>query len=321
MANIQITLLLPEEFLAEIDTYVKEQNLKRAPYIKELLFSAWQNRDVLAMSSDNNFAMSKDVENQEQNRDVLPAIFDWLKNNGARCEEVLSQINDNLEKLSMALINDKSSKTLEAKQPTNSSTLDSTEDTWEEENSQEDCAQYVDKDGNLLTPEEYQKLQEEHDKYMEEFELQRKLEKQAHEIELRNQIKPMPHYTHLETYKDENSVIYQETYKQYQLRYNSIRTANLQNTFELLNYMAPVLKTEKIYREFLEKIDAAESSNDKHLWQRAGGYNNYNLQKHLESLAAAQAQYPTYQKLNLPNFIPYTIQEEKTPKKAIVWDV
>lgn len=265
--------------------------------------------------------MSKDVENQEQNRDVLPAIFDWLKNNGARCEEVLSQINDNLEKLSMALINDKSSKTLEAKQPTNSSTLDSTEDTWEEENSQEDCAQYVDKDGNLLTPEEYQKLQEEHDKYMEEFELQRKLEKQAHEIELRNQIKPMPHYTHLETYKDENSVIYQETYKQYQLRYNSIRTANLQNTFELLNYMAPVLKTEKIYREFLEKIDAAESSNDKHLWQRAGGYNNYNLQKHLESLAAAQAQYPTYQKLNLPNFIPYTIQEEKTPKKAIVWDV
>lgn len=131
----------------------------------------------------------------------------------------------------------------------------------------------------------------------------------------------MPHYTHLETYKDENSVIYQETYKQYQLRYNTIRTKNLQNTFELLNYMAPVLKTEKIYREFLEKIDAAESSNDKHLWQRAGGYNNYNLQKHLESLAAAQAQYPTYQKLNLPNFIPYTIQEEKTSKKAIVWDV
>ena len=156
---------------------------------------------------------------------------------------------------------------------------------------------------------------------MEEFELQRKFEKQAHEVELRNQIKPMPHYTHLETYKDENSVIYQETYKQYQLRYNTIRTKNLQTTFELLNYMAPVLKTEKIYREFLEKIDAAESSNDKHLWQRAGGYNNYNLQKHLESLAAAQAQYPTHQKLNLPNFIPYTIQEEKTPKKAIVWDV
>ena len=129
----------------------------------------------------------------------------------------------------------------------------------------------------------------------------------------------MPHYTHLETYKDENSVIYQETYKQYQLRYNTIRTKNLQNTFELLNYMAPVLKTEKIYREFLEKIDAAESSNNKHLWQRAGGYNNYNLQKHLESLAAAQAQYPTYQKLNLSNFIPYTIQEE-TSKKVMPWE-
>ncbi len=105
MANIQITLLLPEEFLAEIDTYVKEQNLKRAPYIKELLFSAWQNRDVLAMSSNNNFAMSKDAKNQERNRDVLPAIFDWLKNNGTRCEEVLSQINANLEKLSSSLSN------------------------------------------------------------------------------------------------------------------------------------------------------------------------------------------------------------------------
>lgn len=32
--------------------------------------------------------------------------------------------------------------------------------------------QYVDKDGNLLTPEEYRKAKEEHDKYMEEFELQ-----------------------------------------------------------------------------------------------------------------------------------------------------
>ena len=137
--------------------------------------------------------MSKDVENQEPNRDVLSTIFDWLKNYGTRCEEVLSQINDNLEKLSMALINDKSSKTLETKQPTNSSTLDPTDDNWEEENSQEDYAQYVDKDGNLLTPEEYQKAKEEHDKYMEEFELQRKLEKQAREVELRNQIKPMPH--------------------------------------------------------------------------------------------------------------------------------
>lgn len=107
MANIQITLLLPEEFLAEIDTYVKEQNLKRAPYIKELLFSAWQNRDVLAMSSGNNFTMSKDVENQEPNRDVLSAIFDWLKNNGTRCEEVLSQINANLGKLSSSLSNNK----------------------------------------------------------------------------------------------------------------------------------------------------------------------------------------------------------------------
>ena len=59
------------------------------------------------MSSGNNFAMSKDVENQEPNRDVLSAIFDWLKNNGTRCEEVLSQINANLEKLSSSLSNNK----------------------------------------------------------------------------------------------------------------------------------------------------------------------------------------------------------------------
>lgn len=59
------------------------------------------------MSSGNNFAMSKDVENQEPNRDVLSAIFDWLKNNGTRCEEVLSQINVNLEKLSSSLSNNK----------------------------------------------------------------------------------------------------------------------------------------------------------------------------------------------------------------------
>ena len=340
-----ISIYLPVSFLLEIDNFIKNNNItSRGDFVCAAARYYMDNFNKISIknSQDSNIksmeespALSID-ENQpsvtQSSIDDLYRLLDQsiiddksTKNNLSNLvEQVIEQLkefNNKSSKILATLIDDKSSKIPEIKQPTDLLTATLIEDTWEEENSQEDCAQYVDKDGNLLTPEEYQKAKEEHDKYMEEFELQRKLEKQAREVELRNQIKPMPHYTHLETYKDENSVIYQETYKQYQLRYNTIRTKNLQNTFELLNYMAPVLKTEKIYREFLEKIDAAESSNDKHLWQRAGGYNNYNLQKHLESLAAAQAQYPTYQKLNLPNFIPYTIQEEKTPKKAIVWDV
>lgn len=128
--------------------------------------------------------------------------------------DILSKINNNLEKLLMTFIDNKSSKIPETKQPADLLTTIPIDDTWEEEIPQEDCTQYVvDKDGNLLTPEEYQKAKEEHDKYMEEFELQQKLKKQACEVELRNQINSMPHYTHLETYKDENSVIYQEIYK------------------------------------------------------------------------------------------------------------
>lgn len=333
----QISTTLTDEQLALFDAAALKQNLSRSNFLRRLILSAINDTAKSIVDDLSSIEISTPInENQpsftQSSIDDLYRLLDQsiiddksTKNNLSNLiEQVIEQLkefNNKSSKILATLIDDKSSKIPEIKQPTDLLIAAPIDDTWEEENSQEDCAQYVDKDGNLLTPEEYQKLQEEHDKYMEEFELQRKLEKQAHEIELRNQIKPMPHYTHLETYKDENSVIYQETYKQYQLRYNSIRTANLQNTFELLNYMAPVLKTEKIYREFLEKIDAAESSNDKHLWQRAGGYNNYNLQKHLESLAAAQAQYPTYQKLNLPNFIPYTIQEEKTSKKAIVWDV
>lgn len=348
MENIcSVSAKIPQELYEQVLTYTKEKNISIASLIKTLLINEvntsqqnqeqsgksnqvipsgniYQNTPIILPDS-LELILNQLLENSRQTTSLLNSYLSGTiqeKNQEqSGIYDILSKINNNLERLSSSIVDDKSSKIPEIKQPTDFLTATPIEDTWEEENSQEDCAQYVDKDGNLLTPEEYQKAKEEHDKYMEEFELQRKLEKQAREVELRNQIKPMPHYTHLETYKDENSVIYQETYKQYQLRYNTIRTKNLQNTFELLNYMAPVLKTEKIYREFLEKIDAAESSNDKHLWQRAGGYNNYNLQKHLESLAAAQAQYPTYQKLNLPNFIPYTIQEEKTPKKAIVWDV
>ena len=348
MENIcSVSAKIPQELYEQVLTYTKEKNISIASLIKTLLINEvntsqqnqeqsgksnqvipsgniYQNTPIILPDS-LELILNQLLENSRQTTSLLNSYLSGTiqeKNQEqSGTYDILSKINNNLERLSSSIVDDKSSKIPETKQSTDLLTTIPIDDTWEEENSQEDCAQYVDKDGNLLTPEEYQKAKEEHDKYMEEFELQRKLEKQAHEVELRNQIKPMPHYTHLETYKDENSVIYQETYKQYQLRYNTIRTKNLQNTFELLNYMAPVLKTEKIYREFLEKIDAAESSNNKHLWQRAGGYNNYNLQKHLESLAAAQAQYPTYQKLNLPNFIPYTIQEEKTPKKAIVWDV
>lgn len=340
-----ISVYLQSSFLLEIDNFVKANNIaSRGDFICAAARYYMDNFNKVSMedTQDSNIKPMEESPSSSFHKVLLETIESSNRNLIEKLDiliehiqfqntltkvpdesriDILSKINNNLEELLATFIDNKSSKIPEIKQPTDLLTAIPIEDTWEEENSQEDCAQYVDKDGNLLTPEEYQKTKEEHDKYMEEFELQRKFEKQAHEVELRNQIKPMPHYTHLETYKDENSVIYQETYKQYQLRYNTIRTKNLQTTFELLNYMAPVLKTEKIYREFLEKIDAAESSNDKHLWQRAGGYNNYNLQKHLESLAAAQAQYPTHQKLNLPNFIPYTIQEEKTPKKAIVWDV
>ncbi len=332
----QISTTLTDEQLALFDAAALKQNLSRSNFLRRLILSAINDttESVIDDSSSIGTQLPIDENQPSFTQSSIDDLYRLLgqsiiddkstKNNLSNLvEQVVEQLkefNDKSSKILATLIDDKSSKTTEIKQSTNLSTTEPIDDTWEDENPQDDCAQYVDKDGNLLTPEEYQKLKEEHDRYMEKFEQQRKLEKQAREIELRNQINPMPHYTHLETYKDENSVIYQETYKQYQLRYNSIRTANLQNTFELLNYMAPVLKTEKIYREFLEKIDAAESSKDKHLWQRAGKIHNYNLQKHLESLAAAQAQYPTYQKLDLSNFIPYIIQEE-TPKKAIVWDV
>lgn len=331
----QISTTLTDEQLILFDAAAQKQNLSRSNFLRRLILSAIDDTIESTIDDSSSIGTSSSIdENQpsftQSSIDDLYHLLDQsiiddkstkntLTNLVGQVIEQLKEFNDKSSKILATLIDDSSSKILETKQPTNSSTSDFIDDAWEDENPQEESGQYVDKDGNLLTPEEYQKLQEEHDKYMEEFEQQQKLEKQAREIELRNQINPMPHYTHLETHKDENSIIYQETYKQYQLRYNSIRTANLQNTFELLNYMAPVLKTEKIYREFLEKIDAAESSKNNHLWQRAGKIHNYILQKHLESLAAAQAQYPTYQKLDLSNFIPYTIQEE-APKKVNDWD-
>lgn len=338
-----VSAKIPQELYEQVLVYTKEKNISIASLIKTLLTnevntprqnqeqSGTINQDIPSgnVNQNTSFILPDSLENilnqlLESSRQTTSLLNSYLsgttqkKNQEQSGIGILCQINKNLEKISLSIIDDESAKTPKTKQST-SLPAERLDDAWEDEIPQEDTAQYVDKNGNLLTPEEYQKLKEEHDKYMEEFEQQQKLEKQAREIELRNQINPMPHYTHLETYKDENSVIYQETYKQYQLRYNTIRTKNLQNTFELLNYMAPVLKTEKIYREFLGKIDTAESPTNKHLWQRAGGYNNYNLQKHLESLAAAQAQYPTYQKLNLSNFIPYTTKEE-TPKKAMPWE-
>lgn len=237
--------------------------------------------------------MSKDVENQEPNRDVLSAIFDWLKNNGTRCEEVLSQISINLEKLSATLIDDKSSKTPEIIIDDNRPTLTQEDDSWEDPKSKSEEAPQTNQIEQMA--------------------------RQARKTELRNKIKPMSHYTRLETYKDENSVIYQEVYKQYKLRYNSIPTEKPQYTFDLLNYMAPVLKTEKIYREFLERIEKAEFSKDKHNWQENGSKYGYNLQKHLESLIDIQIQYSGTQKINLSNFIPYTIQEE-TSRKVMPWE-
>ena len=207
--------------------------------------------------------------------------------------DILSKINNNLEELLATFIDDKSSKTSETIIDDNRPTLAEKDDSWEDPKSKSEEAPQT----NQIE----------------------RMARQAYKTELRNQIKPMSHYTHLETYKDENSVIYQEVYKQYKLRYNSIPRKNPQYTFDLLNYMAPVLKTEKIYREFLERIEKAEFSKDKHNWQKDGSRYGYNLQKHLESLIDIQVQYSGTQKINLSNFIPYTIQEEKTSKKTIDW--
>ena len=207
--------------------------------------------------------------------------------------EQLKEFNNKSSKILATLIDDKSSKTSETIIDDNRPTLTKEDDSWEDPKSKSEEAPQTNQIEQMA--------------------------RQARKTELRNQIKPMSHYTHLETYKDENSVIYQEVYKQYKLRYNSIPRKNPQYTFDLLNYMAPVLKTEKIYREFLERIEKAEFSKDKHNWQKDGSRYGYNLQKHLESLIDIQVQYSGTQKINLSNFIPYTIQEE-TSRKVMPWE-
>ena len=227
-----ISVYLPTSFIPEIEDFIKVNNI---PSRGEFFYAAARfymknsNQNLIEPNSDSDIKSMEELSSPFSNQTLLETIetsnrnliekLDVLikhiqsQNTSIRVPDesgtnILSKINNNLEKLLAAFIDDKSSKTSETIIDDNRPTLAEEDDSWEEENSQEDCAQYVDKDGNLLTPEEYQKAKEEHDKYMEEFELQRKLEKQAHEVELRNQIKPMPHYTHLETYKDENSVIY-----------------------------------------------------------------------------------------------------------------
>ena len=312
-----ISIYLPASFVLEIDDFIENNNI---PSRGEFFFAAAQyyiknsNRTRLENDNDSDIKPIEEPPANSSNQNLIEVIessnqnliekLDTLiehtqsQNTSIRVPDesgtnILSKINNNLEKLLAAFIDDKSSKTPKTIINDNRPTLAEEDDSWEDPKSKSEEAPQT----NQIE----------------------RMARQAYKTELRNQIKSMPHYTHLETYKDENSVIYQEVYKQYKLRYNSIPTEKPQYTFNLLNYMAPVLKTEKIYREFLERIEKAEFSKDKHNWQKDGSRYGYNLQKHLESLIDIQVQYSGTQKINLSNFIPYTIQEEKTSKKTIDW--
>ena len=312
-----ISIYLPVSFLLEIDNFIKNNNITSrgdfvcaaARYYMDNFnkVSIKNNQDSNIKSMEESPALSID-ENQpsftQSSIDDLYRLLDQsiiddksTKNNLSNLvEQVIEQLkefNNKSSKILATLIDDKSSKTSETIIDDNRPTLTKEDDSWEDPKSKSEEAPQTNQIEQMA--------------------------RQARKTELRNQIKPMSHYTHLETYKDENSVIYQEVYKQYKLRYNSIPRKNPQYTFDLLNYMAPVLKTEKIYREFLERIEKAEFSKDKHNWQKDGSRYGYNLQKHLESLIDIQVQYSGTQKINLSNFIPYTIQEE-TSRKVMPWE-
>ena len=312
-----ISVYLPTSFIPEIEDFIKVNNI---PSRGEFFYAAARfymknsNQNLIEPNSDSDIKSMEELSSPFSNQTLLETIetsnrnliekLDVLikhiqsQNTSIRVPDesgidILSKINNNLEKLLATFIDDKSSKTSETIIDDNRPTLTKEDDSWEDPKSKSEEAPQTNQIEQMA--------------------------RQARKTELRNKIKPMSHYTHLETYKDENSVIYQEVYKQYKLRYNSIPTEKPQYTFDLLNYMAPVLKTEKIYREFLERIEKAEFSKDKHNWQKDGSRYGYNLQKHLESLIDIQVQYSGTQKINLSNFIPYTIQEEKTSKKTIDW--
>ena len=312
-----ISVYLPTSFIPEIEDFIKVNNI---PSRGEFFYAAARfymknsNQNLIEPNSDSDIKSMEELSSPFSNQTLLETIessnrnliekLDILiehtqsQNTSTRVPDesgidILSKINNNLEELLATFIDDKSSKTSEAIIDDNRPTLTKEDDSWEDPKSKSEEAPQTNQIEQMA--------------------------RQARKTELRNKIKPMSHYTHLETYKDENSVIYQEVYKQYKLRYNSIPTEKPQYTFDLLNYMAPVLKTEKIYREFLERIEKAEFSKDKHNWQKDGSRYGYNLQKHLESLIDIQVQYSGTQKINLSNFIPYTIQEEKTSKKTIDW--
>ena len=312
-----ISVYLQSSFLLEIDNFVKANNItSRSDFIcaaaryymdnfNKVSIEDTQDSNIKSMeespSSSFHKVLLETIETSNRNLiEKLDILIEHTQSQNTSTRvpdesgiDILSKINNNLEELLATFINDKSSKTSETIIDDNRPTLAEKDDSWEDPKSKSEEAPQT----NQIE----------------------RMARQAYKTELRNQIKPMSHYTHLETYKDENSVIYQEVYKQYKLRYNSIPRKNPQYTFDLLNYMAPVLKTEKIYREFLERIEKAEFSKDKHNWQKDGSRYGYNLQKHLESLIDIQVQYSGTQKINLSNFIPYTIQEE-TSRKVMPWE-
>jgi len=198
----QISTTLTDEQLILFDAAAQKQNLSRSNFLRRLILSAIDDTIESTIDDSSSIGTSSSInENQlsftQSSIDDLYRLLDQsiiddkstkntLTNLVKQVIEQLKEFNDKSSKILATLIDDSSSKMFETKQPTISSTSGPIDDTWEDEIPQEDTAQYIDKDGNLLTPGEYQRLKAEHDKYMEEFEQQQKLEKQACEVELRN---------------------------------------------------------------------------------------------------------------------------------------
>lgn len=318
-----VSAKIPQELYEQVLVYTKEKNISIASLIKTLLANEVntprQNQEQSGTINQNipsgninqntSFILPDNLENilnqlLENSRQTTSLLNSYLsgttqeKNQEQSGIDILYQINKNLEKLSLSIIDDKSSKISKTpennNQPTPTKKKES-EDIW---------------DNPKPEPEKPKRINQE--------EL---IERQARITELKNQINPMPHYTHLEICKDEDSIVYQEMYKQYKLRYNEIPSKKLGFTFELLNYMAPVLKTEKICREFFEKLELAEDSKHKHPWQQLGHSYEYNLLTFLTILAGSRIETPDYERIELSNFQPYKIETEVPIKKQYNWDV
>lgn len=167
MENIySVSAKIPQELYEQVLTYTKEKNISIASLIKTLLINEvntsqqnqeqsgksnqvipsgniYQNTPIILPDS-LELILNQLLENSRQTTSLLNSYLSGTiqeKNQEqSGTYDILSKININLEKLSATLIDNKSSKILEIKQPTDLLTATPIDDTWEEENSQEDCA-------------------------------------------------------------------------------------------------------------------------------------------------------------------------------------